>query len=166
MSLRDILTWPDARLSSMCAAVPAVTDDIRVLAADMLETMYAAPGRGLAGPQVGALLRIFVMDTTWKEGNPDPMICINPQIVSRSETVTTNGEGCLSLPGVEAQVSRPEGVCMVWTDLSGAQQQADLTGFAALCAQHELDHLDGITTLDRVDAAQRVDILAAYKGQV
>jgi len=162
MSLRTILTWPDARLSAECAPIIEITDDVRLLAADMLETMYVAPGRGLAAPQVGEMQRLFVMDATWKEGVPDPMICINPKITSISATTTTNGEGCLSIPGVEAQVSRPDCIRMVWTDLSGTRREADLTGFAALCAQHELDHLDGVVTLDRVDAAQRADILVAY----
>ncbi|MEP2890771.1 peptide deformylase [Tateyamaria sp.] len=165
MSTRTILTWPDARLSMVCEPVSEITDDIQVLAADMLETMYEAPGRGLAAPQVGAMLRIFVMDATWKEGTADPMVCINPKITSQSETISTGPEGCLSIPGVEAEVSRPESVHMVWTDLSGATREADLTGFPALCAQHELDHLDGIVTLDRVDATQRADILATYNGQ-
>ncbi len=162
MTLRPILKWPDDRLSAMCTPVEEITDDIRLLAADMLETMYAAPGRGLAAPQVGVLLRLFVMDPTWKEGNPDPMICINPDIVSHSEDTATGPEGCLSIPGVEAQVSRPARVSMVWTDLGGIVHEQDLSGFVALCAQHELDHLDGIVTLDRVDAAQRSEILAAY----
>lgn len=162
MSVRAILTWPDDRLTAMCSPVSEINDHIRLLAADMLETMYAAPGRGLAAPQVAELLRIFVMDPTWKEGHPDPMICINPEIITRSDTVTTAAEGCLSIPGVEALVSRPETIRMAWTDLGGVVQQADLSGFAALCAQHELDHLDGIVTLDRVDAAQRADILAIY----
>lgn len=162
MSLRPILTWPDDRLATVCTPVSEITDQIRVLAADMLETMYAAPGRGLAAPQVGELLRIFVMDPTWKEGNAAPMICINPDIISRSDTSVIAAEGCLSIPGIEARVSRPDSIRMVWSDLGGIVQEADLTGFAALCAQHELDHLDGIVTLDRVEDAQRADILSAY----
>lgn len=162
MSQRTILKWPDERLSAVCAPVSEITDEVRILAADMLETMYAAPGRGLAAPQVGELQRLFVMDATWKEGTPDPMICINPKVTSRSDATATAAEGCLSIPGVEALVSRPESIHMVWTDLSGTLCEADLSGFAALCAQHELDHLDGIVTLDRVGSAQRSDILAAY----
>ena len=164
MSVRPILTWPDDGLSAMCTPVEAVTDDIRVLAADMLETMYAAPGRGLAAPQIGVLQRRFVMDATWKEGRPDPLICINPEIISQGTEEITSAEGCLSLPGVMADVTRPTEVRMVWTDLGGHVHEEDLTGFAALCAQHELDHLDGILTLDRVDSAQRAAILAAYEA--
>lgn len=162
MSVRAIVLWPDARLQAVCAPVAEVTDDIRILAADILETMYSAPGRGLAAPQIGVMQRIFVMDATWKEGTPDPMICINPEILSHSDHVATGAEGCLSIPGVEAQVARPDAVRMAWTDLAGMRHERDLSGFSALCAQHELDHLDGIITLDRVDAAQRADILAAY----
>ena len=162
MSVRPILTWPDVRLSTVCDPVSEITDDIRVLAADMLETMYAAPGRGLAAPQVGVLQRLFVMDPTWKEGAPFPMICINPDIISHGEEMANASEGCLSIPGIEAQVSRPTTVRMVWTDLGGIVHDEELSGFAALCAQHELDHLDGIVTFDRVDADQRADLLAAY----
>ncbi len=164
MTVRTILTWPDGGLSAMCTPVEAITDEIRILAADMLETMYAAPGRGLAAPQIGVLQRLFVMDATWKEGTATPVICINPEVISRGSEETTNAEGCLSIPGVTAKVTRPTEVRMVWTDLSGRVHEEDLTGFSALCAQHELDHLDGIVTLDRVDAEQRAEILAAYEA--
>ncbi|MBY5934531.1 peptide deformylase [Tateyamaria omphalii] len=165
MSVRPILTWPDARLEAVCAPVEAITPDVRELAEDMLETMYAAPGRGLAAPQVGELVRLFVMDTTWKEGTRSPVVCINPDVIERSEEMACADEGCLSIPGVMAAVERPTSVRMVWTDLDGLVHDQWLTGFAAICAQHELDHLDGIVTLDRVDAAQRDAILAAYAGE-
>ena len=164
MSLRPILTWPDDRLSAVCAPVEKITDAVRQLAADMLDTMYDAPGRGLAAPQVGELSRVFVMDAGWKEGTPEPVVCINPEIVSRSEETETSAEGCLSIPGVMAEVTRPATVRMVWADIDGNVQEQDLSGFSALCAQHELDHLDGIVTLDRVDDAQRADILARYEA--
>lgn len=163
MSLRPILTWPDDRLSAVCAPVAEITPDVRELAADMLETMYDVPGRGLAAPQVGVLMRMFVMDTTWKEGTRQPVVCINPDIVSFGSEMTTGAEGCLSIPGVTAQVTRPATVRMVWTDLDGIVQDEDLNGFAALCAQHELDHLDGVVTLDRVDEVQHAEILAQYE---
>ncbi|WP_415401597.1 peptide deformylase [Tateyamaria sp. SN3-11] len=164
MSLRPILTWPDPGLSAICAPVAEITPAIRDLANDMLETMYAAPGRGLAAPQVGELVRLFVMDPSWKDGNPQPMICINPDILEHSDAVATAGEGCLSIPGVTVDVTRSTSVRMVWTDLDGIVHEAALHGFAALCAQHELDHLDGLVTLDRVDDSQRAAVLAQYNG--
>lgn len=163
MSLRPILTWPDDRLRRKCRPVAEITEGVRALAEDLLESMYDAPGRGLAAPQVGVLSRLFVMDPRWKEGEPSPVVCINPEITAFGPDVAEGPEGCLSIPGVSALVSRSTTVRMVWTDLDGVQQDQDLTGFAALCAQHELDHLDGLVTLDRVDASQRAALLAEYE---
>lgn len=147
--LLPILRWPDPRLLLPCA--PAVLDDdLRALAADMLETMYAAPGRGLAAPQVGRLVRMFVMDVTWKEGVLTPQVFVNPEVVELSAARVTGPEGCLSIPGPVTEVERAEAVRMRWTDLDGQLHEAELTGFAAICAQHEYDHLDGILTLDRL----------------
>jgi peptide deformylase len=152
--LLPILRWPDPRLTQPCA--PAVLDDaLRALAADMLETMYAALGRGLAAPQVGRLVRMFVMDVTWKEGTPSPQVFVNPQIVALSGAQVTGPEGCLSIPGPVTEVSRAEVVQLRWTDLEGHKHEAVLTGFAAICAQHEYDHLDGILTLDRLEPEAR-----------
>ncbi|MEZ5798969.1 MAG: peptide deformylase [Paracoccaceae bacterium] len=149
-----ILHWPDARLSQTCA--PAIlSDDLRRLAADMLETMYDAPGRGLAAPQVGVLQRLFVMDTGWKEGNRSPLVMVNPEMVEVSGTRVVGAEGCLSIPGPVTMVERADWVRMRWTDLDGAVQEAVLTGFAAICAQHEYDHLDGVLTLDRIGPEAR-----------
>jgi len=162
MSGLEILRWPDPRLSQVCAPVGAVTSDVVTLSQKMLETMYAAPGRGLAAPQVGEMLRLFVMDTTWKEGAPTPMVFIDPAIVARSEIAAENTEGCLSIPGVSAQVTRPEWVELAWTTLEGLREQRRFDGFAAVCAQHELDHLDGIVTFDRLDPEARADAERAY----
>jgi peptide deformylase len=149
-----ILRWPDPRLSQVCA--PAVLDnDLRALAADMLETMYAAPGRGLAAPQVGRLVRMFVMDVDWKTGTPAPMVCVNPQILALSGNRVMGPEGCLSIPGTVTEVARAEAVHLRWTDLDGALNEAMLTGFAAVCVQHEYDHLDGLLTLDRLSPEAR-----------
>ena len=152
--LLPILRWPDPRLSQPCA--PAMLDaSLRALAADMLETMYAAPGRGLAAPQVGRLVRMFVMDVTWKDGTPSPQVFVNPEIVALSGAQVTGPEGCLSIPGPVTQVARAETVQLRWTDLEGDVHEATLTGFAAICAQHEYDHLDGILTLDRLGPEAR-----------
>jgi peptide deformylase len=162
MSVLPIVKWPDARLAETCALVEEITPQIEALAADMLETMYAAPGRGLAGPQVGAMLRVFVMDAGWKEGKPDPLVCINPMLMEVSEERATASEGCLSIPGVSAEISRPAQVQMVWTGLNGGRFVQSFTGFAAACVQHEIDHLDGIVTFDHLDAQTRAALEAEY----
>lgn len=152
MAVLPILRWPDPRLSTVCAAV---SGDVRALAADMLDTMYDAPGRGLAAPQVGVLLRLFVMDTTWKEGLRAPQVFVNPEILWMSDRRATGPEGCLSLVGATTHVSRATEIRLRWADLDGAIQEETLSGFAAICAQHEYDHLDGILTLDRLSAEDR-----------
>jgi peptide deformylase len=146
--LLPILRWPDPRLSQPCA--PAVLDDdLRQLAADMLATMYAAPGRGLAAPQVGRLVRMFVMDVAWKTGEPAPLVFVNPVVELFGERVA-GPEGCLSIPGPVTEVERAAQVRVRWTDVQGAARDGLFDGFAAVCVQHEHDHLDGILTLDRL----------------
>ena len=152
MAVLPILCWPDPRLEERCLPV---SGDISGLIADMLETMYAAPGRGLAAPQVGQLLRLFVMDVSWKESAPTPMAFINPVILWRSSDRVIGPEGCLSIPGVTAQVARAREIRLRYTDATGALKEDHLTGMAAICAQHEYDHLDGILTLDRIPPAER-----------
>jgi len=161
MAVLPILHWPDARLCTPCAAVGPVAD-LAVLAANMLDTMYAARGRGLAAPQVGVLLRMFVMDVTWKEGAASPLVCLNPLIVAMSAQRITGPEGCLSIPGITTLVDRATEITMGWTGLDGAQHQKVLTGFSAICAQHEIDHLDGLVTFDRLPPAARAAALAEY----
>lgn len=163
MSVLPILTWPDARLSQSCAPIAPGPDAAR-LAQDMLDTMYAAPGRGLAGPQVGELRRIFVMDTTWKDGPGTPCIFLNPEITWASASTAQRDEGCLSIPGVLASVSRPAEVDLRWQDPEGGQHVARFEGFAAACVQHEVDHLNGCVTLDRVTPEARLSLLATYEA--
>jgi peptide deformylase len=160
MAILPILHWPDPRLSTVCGLVGNVTPKVEALAADMLETMYAAPGRGLAAPQVGAMLRMFVMDTSWKEGPRDPMVLIDPEVLWLSEVRASGPEGCLSIPGVVADVERAQAVRLRWTGLDGLRAEALLEGFAAICAQHEIDHLEGIVTLDRLSPQARAGVLA------
>lgn len=160
--IRPIVLWPDPVLSQTCDPVGEITEDIRALAADMLETMYDAPGRGLAAPQVGIPLRLFVMDCTWKDGDRTPKVVINPEIVSVSEQHATGPEACLSIPGVTAPVERHTSIILRYTDLDGETHQQQLDGFEAICAQHEFDHLNGIVTFDRLDADMRALIEAEY----
>jgi peptide deformylase len=162
VSVLPIVRWPDARLSTPCAPVGDVDDALRRLAADMLETMYAAPGRGLAGPQVGVLRRIFVMDVTWKDAAPEPMVFVDPEIVWWSPETRTGSEGCLSIPGVTAEVKRDTEIDVTWRALEGARHARRFDGFAAICIQHETDHLDGIVTFDRVTPVARAALEAAY----
>lgn len=162
MAVLPILTWPDARLSQLCPPAAPGDDGLRQLAADMLDTMYAAPGRGLAAPQVGVLTRLFVMDVTWKEGIMAPLVCLNPQILWRSDTLLAGPEGCLSIPGLSLEIVRAAEIDLAWTDLEGTPQHRRMTGFEAICAQHELDHLDGIVTFDRLTADARLDATGRY----
>ena len=164
MAVLDIVLWPDTRLTETCVQIEEVTDEIRTLAQDMLETMYAAKGRGLAASQVGAMHRVFVMDVGWKEGKSDPLICINPMLSEIGEERATMEEGCLSIPGVLAEVNRPSQVQLVWSSLEGARYVQSFVGFGAACVQHELDHLDGIVTFDHLSADIRADLIAQYKA--
>ena len=156
MSIRPILIHPDPRLKKLCAPVATVTPEIGKLAEDMLETMYDAPGVGLAAPQVGVLQRLFVMDCVKEEGeSPRPMVLINPEIISVSDTVNTYEEGCLSIPDHHADVTRPAEVVMRWTGLDGKTHEDAFDGLWATCAQHELDHLNGKLFIDHLGAIKR-----------
>lgn len=156
MSILPILRFPDPILRRPAMPVARIDDDLRLLAADMLDTMYAAPGRGLAGPQVGVLRRIFVVDVTWKEGAPSPKVYVNPVILDASEDLVSRTEGCLSIPGVDCPVARPAEVTLQWMDLSGAIVTERLHGIEATCVQHELDHLNGRLCIDLLGEADRV----------
>ena len=156
MARLPILIHPDPRLKKVCAPVPAITDQIRALADDMLETMYDAPGIGLAAPQVGSMTRLFVMDCVKEEGTtPQPMVLINPEITARSDAVSTYEEGCLSIPEQFAEVTRPAQVTLRWMGLDGAMHEQDFDGLWATCAQHELDHLNGKLFIDHLGPIKR-----------
>ena len=148
MALRTIRLVPDPVLRETCAAVTRFDVDLQVLTDDMLETMYAAPGRGLAAPQIGVTQRVFVMDATWKDGTPAPQVFVNPQITAASEDQVAQEEGCLSIPDRFVEVARPAAVTMTWQGLDGAAKSAEFTGFSAACVQHELDHLNGVLCTD------------------
>lgn len=160
--IRPILLWPDPVLSQKCAPVRALDDKLRALCDDLLDTMYAALGRGLAAPQIGVPQRVFVMDTTWKDGERSPRIFINPEISDASRSRLTGPEGCLSIPGVTADVERSESITLRWTALDGSIFVERLTCFDAICAQHEVDHLEGLVTFDRLPGDQRRSIEASY----
>jgi peptide deformylase len=150
MAVRPILVLPDARLRQVCADVTVFDADLKQLADDMLDTMYAAPGRGLAGPQIGVMQRIFVMDVGWKDGRPSPLVCINPVIKDVSGQAV-NTEGCLSIPDHPVLIERPAMVRLAWFDVAGRACEGFFDGFAAVCVQHERDHLDGVLCIDYPD---------------
>lgn len=154
--LLDIVTYPDPRLKERCAPVEEITDEIRQLAADMTETMYAAPGVGLAAPQVGRSLRLLVMDPGVQEGERNPRVLINPQLEPLGEVIVSEQEGCLSVPlGYRADVPRFSKVRLRARGLDGTPIDEELEGFPAVVLQHEVDHLDGTLFIDRVSHLRR-----------
>lgn len=154
--IRQILIHPDPRLKTPAAEVGAVTDEVRALAADMLETMYDAPGIGLAAPQVGELKRVLVMDCVKEEGAPPrPMALIDPAIEWMSDETQTYEEGCLSIPEQYADIERPAEVEVSWTDLDGTRRRERFAGLWAICVQHEIDHLDGKLFIDYLKPLKR-----------
>jgi len=152
--IRNILIHPDPRLKKICDPVAQITPDIAALANDMLETMYDAPGVGLAAPQVGVTVRMFVMDCI-KDGPPQPMVLINPEILWQSETTSVYEEGCLSIPDQYDKITRPDAVRVAWTDLNGARCEQEFSGLWATCAQHEIDHLNGRLFIDSLGPLKR-----------
>jgi peptide deformylase len=148
MAVMPIRVLPDPVLRAVADPVVDFGPDLAGLAADMLETMYAAPGRGLAAPQVGLLTRFFVMDVDWKTGTPASRVFANPVILTLSDDQSVYDEGCLSIPGTVCPVARPAGLTLRWQGLDGAVQTGAFDGFAARCIQHETDHLDGVLCID------------------
>ncbi len=156
MALRNILIHPDPRLKKVADPIASVTDDLRRLADDMLETMYHAPGIGLAAPQVAVMDRMLVMDCAKEEdATPEPMVLINPQIVWTSEDRSVYDEGCLSIPDQYAEVERPAEVEVEWMGLDGKTTRARFDGLWATCVQHEMDHLDGKLFIDYLKPLKR-----------
>ncbi len=153
---RNILLHPDPRLKKLCAPVADITDDLRKLADDMLETMYDAPGIGLAAPQIGVLDRLIVIDCVKEEGAaPRPLVMFNPEIVASSDETNVYEEGCLSIPEHYAEVTRPKVVDVTWMDRDGNLQQETFDDLWATCVQHEIDHLNGKLFIDYLKPLKR-----------
>lgn len=150
---------PDPRLKKVCTDVTdvgPVDDDLRALAEDMLETMYDAPGIGLAAPQVGITKRMLVMDCVKEDdAEPRPLVLINPVITRVSDALNVYEEGCLSIPEHFADVERPAEVEVTWTDLEGVTQSEAFDGLWATCVQHEVDHLNGVLFIDHIRPLRR-----------
>lgn len=153
---RPILIHPDPRLKKIAPPVPDLSDDLRALADDMLETMYAAPGIGLAAPQIGVDTRLIVLDCVKGDGAvPRPIAMFNPEITAKSDDLSTYEEGCLSIPDQYADVERPAAVSVRWIDRDGREQREDFDGLWATCVQHEIDHLNGVLFIDYLKPLKR-----------
>src|ERR1700749_341889 len=159
MALREIIILPDKQLRLVSRPIEKVTPEIRKLADDMLETMYEAPGIGLAAIQVAQPLRLITMDLAKKtdegEGTPQPRVFINPEILSSSEETSVYEEGCLSIPEYYEEVERPARVRVRYTDLDGKLHEEDAEGLYATCIQHEIDHLNGVLFIDYLSKLKR-----------
>jgi peptide deformylase len=160
--IRPILKYGDTVLHEKARVVDAITPDIDRLVDDMIETMYAAPGVGLAAPQVGVPLRIFVVDVSVGRDPGGLLVMINPEFVER-DGVQLEEEGCLSVPGFNATVVRPERVVVKGLDRTGAEQRHEGTGLLARAFQHEMDHLDGTLFVDRLRGIKRDLIVRKIK---
>jgi peptide deformylase len=163
MAIRPILTLPDKRLRQIADPVETIGDDIKALAKDMLETMYAAPGVGLAATQIGEMKRLVVMDLADKEEPPAPIVMINPEILSVSEETAVSEEGCLSIPELYYEVERPSEVTVRYTDLDGKTVETHATERFATCVQHEIDHLDGVLYIDYLSRLKRDRVLKKFE---
>ena len=158
--LRRILTYPDRRLRKVCEPVGNVDDTLRALAADMLETMYEAPGIGLAAPQIGVLKRIIVLDCeNDRERSANPVIMFNPEILESSNETNVHEEGCLSIPDEYADVTRPKTVSVRWTGSDGGERTEEFDELWATCVQHEIDHLNGKLFIDHIGPVKRQMII-------
>ncbi len=153
--IRPILLHPDPRLKKLCDPVAQVTGDLVKLARDMLDTMYDAPGIGLAAPQVGVTKRLIVMDCQKTPTPARPLILFNPEVLWQSEEFSTYEEGCLSIPEHYAEVQRAEAVTVRWLDEAGSAQQETFSGLWATCVQHEIDHLNGKLFIDHLGLIKR-----------
>ncbi len=147
----------------MADQIPEVDDSVKQLAADMLETMYAAPGIGLAAPQIGEMKRLVVMDLSREGEKPDPVVMINPEIKKYSEETVTTEEGCLSIPEIYYDVERPAEVTVEYTDLEGKRLTRDAKDRLAICIQHELDHLDGVLYIDYLSRLKRDRVIKKFQ---
>ena len=165
MAVRDILVVPDPILKKVSEPVAVVDDDLRALMDDMLETMYAAPGIGLAAIQVGEPKRVIVMDISRPEDEPAPRYFVNPEILWASEETAPYEEGCLSVPEIYDEVERPARVKIRYLDYRGKTVEEDAEGLFAVCIQHEMDHLDGVLFIDHLSRLKREQAVKKVKKQ-
>ena len=162
MAVRDIIKLPEPILKTVSAPVSAVTEEMRRLVRDMFDTMYAAPGIGLAAVQIGVPKRLVVTDVAKDDAPKSPLCFVNPEIVWRSEDTTEYEEGCLSIPEVYDKVIRPAEVRVRYMDLDGEEQMLHCTGLLATCIQHEIDHINGILFIDHLTRLKRERIVKKF----
>jgi peptide deformylase len=163
MTIRPLVILPDPKLRLVSAPVPEITDDVRRLAEDMLETMYDAPGVGLAAIQIGVAKRIVTMDVSKTEGERHPMVLVNPEILWSSEEKRAYEEGCLSIPEYYEEVERPDRIRFRYTTLDGESVEQEADGLMATCVQHEIDHLNGVLFIDYLSKLKRDRVLTKFR---
>jgi peptide deformylase len=165
MSLRTIITLPDPRLRLVCKPIVSVDDSVRALMDDMLETMYDAPGIGLAAIQIAVQQRVIVMDVAKRKDDSaafEPMCLANPEILWASEEFSTYEEGCLSIPDYYEEVERPARVRVGYLDREGRRQEIEADDILATCLQHEIDHLNGVLFIDHISRLKRERIFKKF----
>ena len=162
MALREIIILPDKQLRLVSKPIEKVTPEIRRLADDMFETMYAAPGIGLAAIQIGIPTRLVVMDLSKKDEAQAPQVFINPEITWRSEETGTHEEGCLSIPDYYEEVERPQRVKVNYLDLDGKRHEIEADGLFATCLQHEIDHTNGVLFIDHISKLKRDRVVKKF----
>ena len=162
MALRDILILPDKRLRLVSEPVGRINAEIGKLIEDMFETMYAAPGIGLAGIQVGVAKRVITLDLAKKDEEKQPQVFINPEILWISDERAKYEEGCLSIPEYYEEVERPQGVKVKYLDRDGKAQVIEANGLMATCIQHEIDHLNGILFIDHISKLKRDRVIKKF----
>jgi peptide deformylase len=162
MALRDIIILPDKRLRLISLPAKAIDSELRHLVEDMFETMYEAPGIGLAAIQIGVPRRVIVMDLAKKEEPKEQRVFVNPQVLWRSDEKSTYEEGCLSIPEFYEEVERPSRVRVRFLDLTGAEQELEASGLLATCLQHEIDHLDGVLFIDHISKLKRDRVIKKF----
>ena len=165
MAIREILTAPDPRLREVSKPVAAVDDDLRALMDDMLETMYDAPGIGLAAIQIGVPKRVIVMDLAGEDEDPAPRYFVNPEILDPSDDVSLYQEGCLSVPDYFDEVERPARCRVKYLDYDGEARVLEAEGLLATCIQHEMDHLEGVLFIDHLSRLKRDRVLKRLKKE-
>lgn len=162
MTVRPLVILPDAQLRLTSEPVAAVTDEIRTLARDMIETMYDAPGVGLAAIQIGVAKRVVTIDTSKDENAKHPTVYLNPEIVWVSEEKRVYDEGCLSIPEFYGEVERPDRVRVRYMNLDGQIVEQEADGLLATCLQHEIDHLNGVLFIDHLSKLKRDRVMKKF----